>query len=269
MHVAWRGRFRPHGTRPRPTLEALRASVASRVSRCRRFRQRLAYPPLGLGEPYWMDDARFDIRAHVTSLSGVRRPGHAPPLREPLRCVPVSPARARSPAVAGPARTGAHRRLGRSALQDAPRDGRRQVGARARAPAARRDARPGARAERRVAARARARHRAARPRLARRDRRRPAARRPRAGAALALAGPQQRESRRHPPPHRAGGLRRRPAPGAGLVRERPDRAAPDPAHPQRAGRRAGGGQATRGSDAQRRLPGGGGRSDAPPRPQAG
>jgi diacylglycerol O-acyltransferase / wax synthase len=68
MHVAWRGRFRAHATRPRPTLNALRASVASRVSRCRRFRQRLAYPPLGLGEPYWMDDARFDIRAHVTSL---------------------------------------------------------------------------------------------------------------------------------------------------------------------------------------------------------
>lgn len=74
MHVAWRGRFRPHGTRPRPTLDALRASVASRVSRCRRFRQRLAYPPLGLGEPYWMDDARFDIRAHVTSLSEVCGP---------------------------------------------------------------------------------------------------------------------------------------------------------------------------------------------------
>ena len=74
MHVAWRGRFRPHATRARPTLERLQASVGSRVSRCRRFRQRLAYPPLGMGEPVWVDDVRFDVRAHVAELVGAGGP---------------------------------------------------------------------------------------------------------------------------------------------------------------------------------------------------
>lgn len=67
MHVAWKGIFAPHPARPRPALSALRASVASRLRHAPRFRQRLAFPPSALGEPYWVDDAGFDIRRHVTS----------------------------------------------------------------------------------------------------------------------------------------------------------------------------------------------------------
>jgi WS/DGAT/MGAT family acyltransferase len=68
MHVAWRGVFAaPEGRRP--TLEALRRSVAARLQHLPRFRQRVAMPPLGLGEPYWVDDPDFDIRWHVNQLS--------------------------------------------------------------------------------------------------------------------------------------------------------------------------------------------------------
>lgn len=71
MHVAWRGVFAAPAGR-RPTLEALRRSVASRLRHMPRFRQRLAVPPLGLGEPYWVDDPDFRIARHVTALSPAR-----------------------------------------------------------------------------------------------------------------------------------------------------------------------------------------------------
>ena len=57
MHVAWSGLFEPPaGAVPRPTVEALRAKVATRLARVPRFRQRLAFPPLRLAEPSWVDD---------------------------------------------------------------------------------------------------------------------------------------------------------------------------------------------------------------------
>src|SRR5207248_9196592 len=34
-----------------------------------RFRQRLAFPPPGFGEPFWVDDTSFDISRHVVALS--------------------------------------------------------------------------------------------------------------------------------------------------------------------------------------------------------
>src|SRR5438552_664411 len=68
MHVAWAGLLRPHATRPRPTLEALRQSVAARLALLPRFRQRLASDPLGLADPRWVDDRDFDVRLHVTTL---------------------------------------------------------------------------------------------------------------------------------------------------------------------------------------------------------
>jgi WS/DGAT/MGAT family acyltransferase len=67
MHVAWSGLFEPPaGTLPTPTVEALRAKVATRLARVPRFRQRLAFPPLRLAEPSWVDDDRFDVARHVT-----------------------------------------------------------------------------------------------------------------------------------------------------------------------------------------------------------
>ncbi|MEX2196172.1 MAG: wax ester/triacylglycerol synthase family O-acyltransferase [Thermoleophilaceae bacterium] len=72
MHVAWSGVFHPPAAGRRPTLAALRRSVDSRLRHLARFRQRLAFPPLGLGEPYWVDDESFEVARHVTSLAGAR-----------------------------------------------------------------------------------------------------------------------------------------------------------------------------------------------------
>jgi diacylglycerol O-acyltransferase / wax synthase len=70
MHVAWVALFRPHPTRPRPTAEALRSSIAGRLRHLPRCRQRLVYPPGGLGEPFWVDDPSFDIARHVIAPTG-------------------------------------------------------------------------------------------------------------------------------------------------------------------------------------------------------
>jgi diacylglycerol O-acyltransferase len=77
MHVAWKGRFAPRdadegGTAV--TIDALRACVAARLRHAPRFRQRVAFPPAGLGEPVWVDDERFDVAAHVVPMGA---PGEA------------------------------------------------------------------------------------------------------------------------------------------------------------------------------------------------
>ena len=68
MHVGWKGRFAPGPGRPPITLERVRAQVAARLSLAPRFRQRLAFLPGNFGPPAWVDDERFDIRAHVLAL---------------------------------------------------------------------------------------------------------------------------------------------------------------------------------------------------------
>jgi len=70
MHVGWRGSFRPDPRRPPLTVAAVRDLVDGRLPYARRFRQRVAFPPAGLGEPVWIDDERFDLRYHVRPLSG-------------------------------------------------------------------------------------------------------------------------------------------------------------------------------------------------------
>lgn len=72
MHVGWSALFRPAEDRPRPALEELRRSVAARLPYIPRFRQRLAFPPPGFGEPFWVDEPDFDLGAHVTQLTGER-----------------------------------------------------------------------------------------------------------------------------------------------------------------------------------------------------
>src|SRR5260370_1612719 len=67
MHVAWRGRFNPPASGS-PTLQRLRAGIAGRLCHAPRFRQRLAFPPGTLGEPYWVDDDEFDLVYHVRQL---------------------------------------------------------------------------------------------------------------------------------------------------------------------------------------------------------
>jgi WS/DGAT/MGAT family acyltransferase len=76
MHVAWCGRFAPSPAGRRLTEQAVRDLLACRLRHVPRFRQRLAFPPPGLGEPFWTDDPGFDLRSHVTALT---EPGEAVP----------------------------------------------------------------------------------------------------------------------------------------------------------------------------------------------
>ena len=59
------------------------------------LRQRLKYVPLGLDQPYWIDDANFDIEFHVREISlptglgrATRRAGQ-PAARTPARRRPL------------------------------------------------------------------------------------------------------------------------------------------------------------------------------------
>jgi WS/DGAT/MGAT family acyltransferase len=69
MHVAWKGRFTPPGDDAHVTVDALREHIAGRLRYAPRFRQRLARPPAGLGEPVWVDDESFAIEDHVIAFS--------------------------------------------------------------------------------------------------------------------------------------------------------------------------------------------------------
>ncbi len=50
---------------PPPDHEDFLAHIRSRLHLLPRFRQRLAFPPLGLGRPFWVDDPGFEIAEHV------------------------------------------------------------------------------------------------------------------------------------------------------------------------------------------------------------
>jgi WS/DGAT/MGAT family acyltransferase len=65
MHVGWVSLFDPPEDGPRPRARTVAAHVAARLDRAPRYRQRLAHVPLGLHEPVWVDDADFDVDAHV------------------------------------------------------------------------------------------------------------------------------------------------------------------------------------------------------------
>jgi WS/DGAT/MGAT family acyltransferase len=65
MHVGWAAVFDPPAGGARPSFDALREHVAKRLSRSRRYRQRLASVPLGVHDPVWVDDQHFDLDRHV------------------------------------------------------------------------------------------------------------------------------------------------------------------------------------------------------------
>jgi WS/DGAT/MGAT family acyltransferase len=69
MHVGWKGTFSPRADGSGVTLAALRRAIAGRLRHAERFRQRLAFPPAGLGEPVWVDDEAFDLRRHVVAMA--------------------------------------------------------------------------------------------------------------------------------------------------------------------------------------------------------
>ncbi|HEV2061103.1 MAG TPA: wax ester/triacylglycerol synthase domain-containing protein, partial [Solirubrobacteraceae bacterium] len=71
MHVAWSAIFSPPAGAEAgaPGIEEIRARVTARLAWVPRCRQRLLPAPLGIGEPRWVDDDRFDVAAHVVTLS--------------------------------------------------------------------------------------------------------------------------------------------------------------------------------------------------------
>jgi diacylglycerol O-acyltransferase len=68
MHVGWKGVFAARPDRGPVTVAELRRSIAGRLRHAQRFRQRLAFPPAGLGEPVWVDDERFSLEHHVVGM---------------------------------------------------------------------------------------------------------------------------------------------------------------------------------------------------------
>jgi len=69
MHVGWSTIFGAPDNRPRPTAEAMRALAAGRLHEVPWCRWRLADAPLGLSEPHWVEDADFDLTAHIVQLT--------------------------------------------------------------------------------------------------------------------------------------------------------------------------------------------------------
>ena len=70
MHVGFSAVFAaPSDGRPRPTIEALRERAAGRMHEVPWARWRLDESPLGITEPRWIEDARFDVAAHFIQLT--------------------------------------------------------------------------------------------------------------------------------------------------------------------------------------------------------
>jgi WS/DGAT/MGAT family acyltransferase len=61
MHIGWV----LIGEGPPPPYADVLAHVRSRLSEVPRYRQKLLYPPLRIGRPFWIDDPRFNLEYHV------------------------------------------------------------------------------------------------------------------------------------------------------------------------------------------------------------
>ena len=69
MHVGFSAVFAAPSDQPRPSIEALRERAAGRLHEVPWCRWRLDDAPLGLSEPRWIDDADFDLAAHIVALT--------------------------------------------------------------------------------------------------------------------------------------------------------------------------------------------------------
>jgi diacylglycerol O-acyltransferase len=65
---------------PPPSYEDLAEHVSSRLHLVPRFRQKLAYPPVPTGRPFWADDPAFNLEYHVRH-SALPAPGSEEQLR--------------------------------------------------------------------------------------------------------------------------------------------------------------------------------------------
>ncbi|HWA54137.1 MAG TPA: wax ester/triacylglycerol synthase family O-acyltransferase [Solirubrobacterales bacterium] len=52
-----------------PSQEDFATHIRSRVHHLPRLRQRLAFPPLGLGTPFWVDYPEFDLHDHISRVT--------------------------------------------------------------------------------------------------------------------------------------------------------------------------------------------------------
>ncbi len=97
MHVGWSALFDVPDPKRRPTLAALRERVAGRLEGLEWCRWRLQGAPLGLSEPRWVQDERFDLHDHVYALTDPDDPvsyDRFGQLRDALLSEPLDHARA-------------------------------------------------------------------------------------------------------------------------------------------------------------------------------
>lgn len=76
--------------RPGFDMSAARAAIAERLAAVPRLRQRMVSVPLGCGRPIWVDDAAFDVSAHVRSVT-CRPPGDDAALLETAAAITTQP----------------------------------------------------------------------------------------------------------------------------------------------------------------------------------
>jgi len=66
---------------PPPGRDDFRAHLSARLSRVPRYRQKLAFPPLEAGRPFWVDDPDFNLDYHVRHTA-LPKPGSEDQLRK-------------------------------------------------------------------------------------------------------------------------------------------------------------------------------------------
>jgi diacylglycerol O-acyltransferase / wax synthase len=66
---------------PAPSREEFRTHLEARLERVPRYRQKLAFPPLEAGRPFWIDDPSFNLDYHVRHTA-LPKPGTDDQLRE-------------------------------------------------------------------------------------------------------------------------------------------------------------------------------------------
>jgi len=70
MHVGWSAIFEaPTEGRARPSVQAMREIATGRLHEVPWCRWKLDGAPFGLSEPRWIDDANFDLAAHIVQLT--------------------------------------------------------------------------------------------------------------------------------------------------------------------------------------------------------
>lgn len=76
MHIGSAGIFEG----PAPTHEELLAAIEAKLPLVPRYRQKVRFPPLHVGPPVWIDDARFNLDYHIRRTA-LPPPGDAQELR--------------------------------------------------------------------------------------------------------------------------------------------------------------------------------------------